>query len=132
MHAMARPRARELTERELDVMRVFWDRGSEPATAAEIRDRLAASGQDLAYTTVATLIRILVEKGFVRQVHDQRPYRFEACRSFEEVSGSLLGDLMERVFGGSREKLLIRLLKAGKLTPREREALRRILEERQS
>jgi len=105
---MARPKASELTERELEVMHVFWNRGEQ--TVAAVRDDLAASGRDLAYTTVATLVRILVEKGFLRQTNDERPFRFEPLRSFEEVSGNLLTDLVRRVFGGSREELLVRLM----------------------
>ncbi len=62
---MARPRARELTERELEVMHVFWDRGE--STVAKVRDDLTAAGRRLAYTTVATLTRILTEKGFLEQ-----------------------------------------------------------------
>ena len=58
---MARPRAPELTERELEIMQVFWDDSEQ--TAAQVRDRLADRGRDLAYTTVATLIRILNDKG---------------------------------------------------------------------
>ena len=60
---MARPRARDLTERELEVMHAFWKSEGE-ATAAEIRDRLAESGLDRTYTTIATLVRNLEEKGF--------------------------------------------------------------------
>ena len=65
---MARPRARDLTERELEVMHAFWNAEGE-ATAAEIRDRLAASGLDRTYTTIATLVRNLHEKGFLAQVN---------------------------------------------------------------
>jgi predicted transcriptional regulator len=125
---MARPKASELTERELEVMHVFWNRGEQ--TVAAIRDELAASGRDLAYTTVATLVRILVEKGFLRQTNDERPFRFEPLRSFEEVSGNLLTDLVRRVFGGSREELLVRLMEQRNLTPRERAVLQNILSER--
>ena len=125
---MARPKASELTERELEVMHVFWNRGEQ--TVAAVRDELAASGRDLAYTTVATLVRILVEKGFLRQTNDERPFRFEPLRSFEEVSGNLLTDLVRRVFGGSREELLVRLMEQRNLTPRERAVLQNILSER--
>ena len=59
---MARPPARELTERELEVMHVFWNRGE--STVTEVRDVLAESGLDRAYTTVATLVRILADKKF--------------------------------------------------------------------
>ena len=50
-------------------------------------------------------------------------------RSFEEVSGSMLGDLMQRVFGGSREQLLVRLLDRKKLTKKERDVLQSFLRE---
>jgi predicted transcriptional regulator len=126
---MARPRARELTERELEVMHVFWGRGE--STVAEIRDKLAQSGRDLAYTTVATLVRILTEKGFLEQTNTERPFLFRPLRSFEEVSGSLVGDLVQRVFRGSREQLLVRLLEQRKLTAKERAVLESILRERQ-
>lgn len=126
---MARPRARELTERELEVMHVFWDRGE--STVADVRDELAAAGRDLAYTTVATLVRILTEKGFLQQTTTERPFRFRPVRSFDEVSGSLLGDLLQRVFGGSRERLLVRLMEEKRLTSRERAVLEQILRESQ-
>ena len=122
---MARPPAKELTERELEIMHVFWNRGL--STAAEIRDQLAAEGRDLAYTTVATLVRILTEKGCLEQTNTERPFQYRAARSFEEVSGSLLGDLVQRVFHGSREQLLLRLVEDRRLTAKERAVLEAIL-----
>ena len=124
---MARPAAKDLTERELEVMHVFWNHGE--ATAAEARDRLAAAGLDRAYTTVATLVRILFEKGFLEPTNGERPFRYRPCRSYEEVSGRLLGDVLDRVFRGSREQLLVRLVEQRKLTQRERAVLEAILQE---
>jgi BlaI family penicillinase repressor len=129
MTTMARPKASELTERELEVMHLFWNRGEQTVTAA--RDELAAAGRDLAYTTVATLTRILVEKGFLQQVNAERPFRFRAIRTFEDVSGNLVTELVKRVFGGSREQLLVRLMEQRKLTPKERAVLEKILSEKQ-
>ncbi len=126
---MARPTAKELTERELEVMQVFWQQGE--ATAAQARDRLAAAGLDLAYVTVANLIRIVLEKGFLEQTNDERPYTYQSARSFEEVSQSLVGDLLRRVFQGSREQLLLHVLKRRRLTAKERALLREILEEQE-
>lgn len=127
---MARPRAKELTERELEVMHVFWDRGE--STVSDIRDRLSEAGRDLAYTTVATLVRILSEKEFLEQTNDERPFRYRPLRTFDEVSGSLLGDLVQKVFGGSREELLVKLLDQKKLTAKERAILEGILGEKRS
>jgi BlaI family transcriptional regulator, penicillinase repressor len=118
---MARPPAKELTQRELEVMHVFWHVGQ--GTAAEIRDRLAAEGRELAYTTVATLIRILSDKGFLEQTNAERPFKFRPVRSFEDVSRSMVGDMVDRVFRGSRELLLVRLLEERKLTAKERAML---------
>jgi predicted transcriptional regulator len=124
---MARPAAKDLTERELEVMHVFWAGGE--MTAAGARDRLAAAGLDRAYTTVATLVRILFEKNFLEATNDERPFRYQPCRSYEEVSGRLLGDVLDRVFRGSREQLLVRLVERRKLTERERAVLESILKE---
>ena len=124
---MARPAAKELTERELEVMQVFWKAGE--ITPQQARDELARSGVDRAYTTVATLIRILTDKGFLRQTSEERPFRYRPARSYEEVSRRLLGDLLDRVFQGSREQLLVRLMEQKKLTAKERTRLEEILRE---
>ncbi len=122
---MARPPAGELTARELEIMHVFWERGT--MTAAEVRDALAEGGLDLAYTTVATLVRILSDKGFLSQLNDDRPFRYEPARTYEEVSGRLLDDVVERVFRGSRERLLFRLIEDRGLSAKERALLELIL-----
>jgi predicted transcriptional regulator len=124
---MARPPAKELTERELEIMQVFWKRGE--LTVADVKDDLAAAGLERAYTTVATLVRILSDKGFIEQINDERPFRFRPLKSYEEVSGRLLGDLLERVFQGSREQLLVRLMDQKKLSAKERAMLEELLQE---
>lgn len=122
---MARPAARELTERELEVMHVFWSRGE--STVAAVRDALAESGLDRAYTTVATLVRILTEKSFLVQTNQERPFTYRPARSYEDVSRKLLGDLLDRVFRGSREQLLVRLMEQKALTAKERNLLGEVL-----
>jgi predicted transcriptional regulator len=124
---MGRPPAKDLTERELEVMHVFWTQGE--ATAAEARERLAATGLDRTYTTIANLVRTLHEKGFLRQVNAERPFVYRAVRSYEDVSGRLLGDLVQRVFRGSRSQLLCRLVEQRQLSAEERAVLERILKE---
>lgn len=124
---MGRPPAKDLTERELEVMHVFWRQGE--ATAAEARDRLAAAGLDRTYTTIANLVRGLADKGFLRQLNEERPFCYQAARSYEEVSGRLLGDLVQRVFRGSRAQLLKQLVTQRTLTVEERELLEGILKE---
>jgi predicted transcriptional regulator len=124
---MGRPPAKEMTERELEVMHVFWAGGE--LTAADARDRLALTGLERTYTTIANLVRGLLEKGFLSQINDERPFVYRAVRSYEEVSGRLLGDLVQKVFRGSRSQLLCRLVEERKLTAEERTLLERILKE---
>ena len=124
---MGRPPAKELTERELEVMQAFWKQGE--ATAAELRDFLAAEGLDRAYPTIANLVRVLYEKGLLELTNSERPFRYRPLKSFEEVSSNLVRDLLDRVFGGSREQLFVRLLEQKKLTASERRLLKRILKE---
>jgi BlaI family transcriptional regulator, penicillinase repressor len=124
---MARPPAKELTERELEIMHVAWEHGK--LTAAEIRDHLAASGRDLAYTTVATLVRILTEKGFLKQTNRTRPFVYRPVRSYEEVSRRILGDVVDRLFRGSHTQLLVQLMESDRLSEKERAALEKLIEE---
>jgi predicted transcriptional regulator len=124
---MARPPAKDLTDRELEVMHAFWAAGE--LTAADARDRLAEAGRELSYPTVANLVRTLHEKGFLRPTNAERPFRYAPCRSYEDVSGRLLTDLVSRVFRGSREQLFVRLLDGGRLSARERAVLEALLEE---
>jgi len=124
---MARPAASELTQRELEVMHVFWRHGQLSAT--EARDHLAAQGIDRAYVTVANLVRILVEKGFLEQTNRERPFQYRPVRDFQEVSRNLVKDLVQRVFHGSREELLVQVLGQKKLTAKERAAIEQILTE---
>ncbi len=123
---MARPKAKELTERELEVMHLFWEHSE--LSIAEAQELLSKSGRELAYTTVATLVKILCDKGFMKQTTEMRPHRFKPTRSYREVSGSLLKDLVQRVFGGSREALLVRLMEEKKLTDEERAALEKLVQ----
>ena|ERR1043166_7419629 len=124
---MPRPAAKELTQRELELMHIFWTHGA--LTAAAARDRLADANRDLTYTTVANLTRLLFEKGFLKSLNNERPFVYAPVRSHEEVSKRLLGDVLDCVFKGSREQLLLRLFDGRQLTEQERTFLQAILEE---
>lgn len=133
---MARPSSGELTPRELAVMRVFWDSESDSGgasvdglTAENARESLAHAGESLAYPTVANVIRALVERGYLRQHGGKRPFRFTPARAFDDVANGLVGDLLSRLFSGSREAMLVHLLDRRKLTQEERVYLRDLLKE---
>ncbi len=126
---MVRPKSSELTSRELAVMQVFWK--EDTATADQIRESLAKSGEQLAYPTVANVVRGLADKGFLKQINDERPFRYRSVRSFEGVSKRLVGDMLTRLFAGSRETMLVQLLGRRKLSASEKAFLTDLLNEQE-
>jgi predicted transcriptional regulator len=124
---MNRPQAEPLTERELEVMHAFWSKGE--MTAQSARDHLEETGRVLTYSTVANLCRILAEKGFLNRVGEVRPFNYSATKSFQEVSGHLVKDMLHRVFRGSSEQLLLHVIGTSKLSPKKRARLIRLLQD---
>lgn len=124
---MARPKSIELTARELAVMQLFWKNGE--GTAEQAQAHLVAAGENLAYTTVANVVRNLADKGFLELTNSQRPFQYKAIRKFEDVSKRLVCDLVTRLFAGSRQAMLVQLLDRRKLTTTERAFLQELLQE---
>ena len=100
-----------LTPLELEIMHVLWDHG--PATVAEVQPQLKAT---LAYTTVMTMLGILFKKGKVKRTQQGRAFRYRAAVSRERATGSALADVLERVFGGSADALVMSLVETRGLT----------------
>ena len=113
------------TERELDVMDVLWERGA--STVAEVQEALA---DDLAYTTVLTILRTLEEKGYVTHEEAGRAYRYAPTVARSEAGASAVGRLMRKLFRGSPELLLTHLVSQRGLTREQLEAMREMLDER--
>lgn len=113
------------TERELDVMDVLWERGA--STVAEVQHQLA---DDLAYTTVLTMLRTLEEKGHVSHEEEGRAYRYYPNVERAEAGASAVRRLMRKLFRGSPELLLTHLVSQRGLTKEQLEAMRELLDER--
>ena len=113
------------TDRELDVMSVLWDLDS--ATVAEVRERLS---DDLAYTTVLTVLRTLEQKGYVGHTGEGRAHRYRPLVKRETAGRSALRRLVDKVFDGSPEMLLTNLVSDKNLTDEELRRLRRLLQGR--
>jgi BlaI family transcriptional regulator, penicillinase repressor len=95
-----------LTPLELEIMKVLWD--TAPATVRSVRERLPASPK-LAYTTVQTMLNILLRKGNVKRRLKGKSYEYEPRLSRKAAAGAALEDMLERVFGGSVDSLLVSL-----------------------
>ena len=113
------------TDRELDVMKVLWDRAS--ATVAEVRERLP---DDLAYTTVLTVLRTLEEKGHVGHRGEGKAHRYFPLVERRVAARSALARLIDTVFNGSPELLLSQLVSDRDLSEDELKRLRRLLDAR--
>src|SRR5687768_12789399 len=101
----------KLADRESDLMAILWEHGA--CTVAEVRARLE---DDLAYTTVLTILRTLEAKGYVGHEQDGRAHRYRALVAREAARQSALRNLSEKLFKGSTELLLTHLVERQPLT----------------
>lgn len=112
------------SERELDVMTVLWEHG--PSTAAEVRAHLQTN---LAYNTVLSFLRVLEAKGRVGHVVEGKAHRYLALVNRAQAGQSAITRLLDTVFGGSAELLLLHLVRDKRVDAAEIGRLRRVLDE---
>ena len=111
-----------LTDREADVMQVLWDHG--PSVVSEVKDRL---DDDLAYTTVLTILRTLEQKGYVKHEEEGRVHRYFASVREDAARKSALQHLTGKLFKGSAELLFTHLVADRKLSKDQIERMRDLL-----
>lgn len=116
-----------LGDRELDVMSVLWELGS--GTVAEVRERLR---DELAYTTVLTILRNLEEKGFVTHEAEGRAHRYAPAVARDTARRSAIARLVDKLFQGSPEQLVAQLVEDRALSAEELKQLQQRLEAAQS
>jgi predicted transcriptional regulator len=121
IRTMPPKRSITLTEAELRLMKLLWQRGE-----SAVGDLVAAmpKGASLAYNSVLTTIRILEQKGYVRHRQEGRAFLYSPCVAEQEASRSEVRHMMRRFFGDSRERLLLSLLGDDEVTPAELKRLK--------
>src|SRR5436309_11448808 len=122
---MARARRERLTPLELEIMKVLWTAG--PAGVQAVRDALAPR-RKLAYTTVQTMLNVLWRKGRVRRALKDRAYVYHPVLTRRRALREAVGDMVDRLFGGSAESLVVSLVESRHLTPEALARLTRALE----
>ena len=115
---------RQFTQRELDIMSILWRRGS--GTVAEVKDDY---GSEAGYTGVLKLLQILEEKGMIRHEKEGRAHRYYPVVGPEEAGGAALGRIVDKIFLGSAEMAVARLVSDRRLDRAEVERLKRLLDE---
>jgi predicted transcriptional regulator len=123
--AVPRKTSQTLTEAELRIMQVLWQKG--PGTVQQILDILP-DRPSLAYNTVLTTIRILERKGYVEHAKDGRAHVYNPLVAEGEASRSEIRHLVGRFFRNSHEDLVLNILEDRGIDPSELERLRKMLE----
>lgn len=122
---MARSRSVTLTEAELRIMNVLWEKGS--ATVHEVLQALPTEPA-LAYNSVLTIVRILEKKGYVKHIKDKRAHVYTPCVDRKDASRFEVRHLVSRFFGNSDELLVLNILEEKSIDPDELERVRQLLE----
>jgi len=114
-----------LTKLELQLMQVIWRRGA--SNVGEVQEGLE---QELAYTTVQTMLNILERKGKLKRQLEGRAYIYSATVTEAKASSHAVRDLIDRVFGGSSEELVMSLIKSKQIDAKKiAELTKRLAEE---
>lgn len=122
---MARPASTQPTDGELEILKVLWPFGPVPLgqVCALLRRR-----RRVAPTTVATMLQVMLGKGLVKRSRGPRGFLWSARVSQAAAASRLLGKVLDHVFDGSAQRLVVHLLDEGKLTARDCQEIRRLLE----
>jgi BlaI family transcriptional regulator, penicillinase repressor len=125
---MARPTSSVLTDGELRLMKVIWDRG--PSTVTEVRDALSTDTDvTLAPSTLRTLLGILEEKGYLRSEPRGKAKVYTAVVDRAMARGNVARYVIDRFFNGSARELVLGILKDEEIDEKELKRLRRLITE---
>lgn len=107
-------------------MKVVWS--LDEATVRQVYEALREQ-RPIAYTTVMTMMRILEEKGYLRKSLVERAHVYAPVKPRQQVMGAMVRDFVDRVFDGAAGNLLLHLAKDNTLTPKQRRAIKQLIEE---
>jgi predicted transcriptional regulator len=114
-----------LTPQELAIMKVVWQ--LEKATVRDVADALNEQRR-VAYTTVMTMMRILEEKGYLKKTVAERAHVYRPVKPRHQVMGAMVKDFVDRVFDGASDALLVHLARDNRLTEKQRQIVKRLIE----
>ena len=123
--ASKRKSKQQLTRLELQIMQALWETG--PATVQDVQKKL--SGESLAYTTVQTMLNVLQRKGRVTRKLSGKAYEYRPVLTREKAVRDAIGDMVDRLFGGSAESLLLSLIKTHQIDPKKLAELKNLLKQ---
>ena len=125
---MARPAAEQPTDLELQFLKILWEKTPQPVR--DIRDRLAESGRDIAHTSVITTLNTMVKKGLIARNKVGKAFLFSPKITREQVTQSVLGDVVNRIFDGSAKAVVLGVIEQNDIDLNELKELRKLIDQR--
>ncbi|MHC5164581.1 MAG: BlaI/MecI/CopY family transcriptional regulator [Planctomycetota bacterium] len=122
---MARTKAQGPTEKELAILKVLWQKG--PSTVRQVNDEINKQ-LETGYTTTLKLMQIMTDKGLLIRDHSGFNDIYKPAVSAEITEEQIVGDMMDKVFSGSAERLVMRALAAKQVTAEELKKIRQLLD----
>ena len=123
---MSNPDPSRPTDAELAILRVLWRRGA--STVRQVCETLGQE-REIGYTTALKLMQIMTEKGLVERDESERTHVYQPRLTQEQTQQQLVGDLMEKAFGGSASQLVMQALAAKPASADELARIRQLLDE---
>jgi predicted transcriptional regulator len=115
------------TDGELEILRVLWRTG--PATVREVHEELCREKPSTGYTTILKLLQIMADKGLVMRDEKSKAHVYRARVAQEQTQRQLVGDLLDRAFGGSASRLVMQALSTRKASVQEIAEIRQMLDD---
>src|SRR5215470_8774615 len=119
-------KAKTLTEQELEIMKVVWERPS--STVRDVYEALREK-KTTAYTTVMTMMNILESKGHLVKRPEGRAYVYEPAQAKTQVISSMVQDFLDRVFNGAAQPLLLNLVQDRKVSKDDLDEISRLIDQ---
>lgn len=121
---MARKPSSNLTEVELQILSVLWERG--PCTVRQVHEALEDQ-RDTGFSTTLKMMQVMTAKGLLLKDDDQRPQVFRPAMSQEQAQTQFVDDLIQRVFGGAADKLILRAVSSKHVSHKDLEQIRKLI-----
>jgi BlaI family transcriptional regulator, penicillinase repressor len=125
---MARKKGTGPTEKELQILSILWSKG--PSTVRNI-NKVMNRDEDTGYTTTLKLMQIMYEKGLLKRDESEKTHIYTPARPEAHVQEEIVGSLLDRVFSGSTEKLVLRALSSKKVSAEELANIKKMINQKE-
>jgi predicted transcriptional regulator len=125
---MARKTSPQPTDVEVAILRVLWERG--PSTVREVHLALQDSpDRDTGYSTTLKMMQVMLEKGLLKRDESVRPQVYSPAQPEELTQRQMVDDMLQRVFGGSARKMVLRAVESENVSADELAEIRKLLKQ---